>query len=170
MPVTEETIARRQARAALKAKFVRKRAVTLPVIRAVKGEEVYIGVLSPMYQGRQVDAKKGPATLMHVIDLASGEEGLFICPAVMVSELEQSYSGKKYVGKGFSVVVTRDAEKNYNHVQIDEVSLADVTLPKIAPEESPASPAAIKAHDDAWQAAQTKRAAEFEAERAKTKR
>jgi hypothetical protein len=103
-------------------KFTKVRAVTLSVLKLAKGQPRYFYFQSAMYKGKQIDDKKEAATLIHAIDLETGEDGVIIAPMVMQKELNEAYPGEAYRGRCFEVVITRDPEKKYNHVGISEVS------------------------------------------------
>ena len=108
------------------ATFKKIRQVTLPVLKLEKGVPRYLFILSPMYVGDKLEEQKDAATLVHSVDMETGEEGLVICPSVMQSELLKNYPDDSYVRKGFEIVVTRGpAGKNYNLVTISEVAPPD---------------------------------------------
>jgi hypothetical protein len=108
------------------AQFKKIKSVTLNVLKLEKGKPRYVFLLGPMFEGEKVGKdNKGPATLVHAVDMETGEEGLVICPTVMQNELIKNYPGESYAGKGFELVVTRDAEKGYNHVAMSEVAPPD---------------------------------------------
>ena len=106
-------------------KFKKLRSVTLPVLKVEKNTERGFYFHGPMYLGEKVDPKKDPATLIHAVDVETGEEGLLIVPAVMQGELVRHYGAAGYVGKCFGVTLTRVPEKNYNIVSLDEIGEPD---------------------------------------------
>lgn len=125
-----------------KSKFKRVRAVTLPVLKLEKGKPRYVYMLGALHSGKKIDDQKEAATLIHAVDMETGEEGLIICPAIMVKELQENYPGESYVRKGFEVILTRVPEKRYNLVSLTEVAPPDdFTPPTVA---APADPAAAK--------------------------
>lgn len=131
------------------ATFKKIRQVTLPVLKLEKGKPRYLYILSPMYIGEQIEADRAAATLIHAVDMESGEEGLVVVPAVMQSELAKAYANNAYVGKGFEVVVTKPQGKNYNLVSIAEVAPPEDFKPPTAEHaisegRAPASPAGRK--------------------------
>jgi len=118
-------------------KFKRVRAVTLPVLKLEKGKPRYVFMLGPLHSGKKIDDQKEAATLIHAVDMETGEEGLIICPSVMVKELQENYPGESYVRKGFEVILTRVPEKRYNLVSLTEVAPPDdFEPPAAAPAES----------------------------------
>lgn len=119
-------------------KFARLRAVTLSVLKLEKGQPRFLYFIGPMHKGKKIDDQKEPATLIHAMDMETGEEGVVIVPTVMQKELIENYPDESYVGKGFEVTITRDMEKKYNHVAISEVSVPDDFTP-------PSSKAALDA-------------------------
>lgn len=106
-------------------KFAKIKAVTLDVLKAPKGTAQYLFFMGPMYQGKKIDDTKEAATLIHSLDMETGQEGVFIVSTVARGVLAENYPGDAYVGKGFEIVVTRDAEKKYNHVAISEVAVPE---------------------------------------------
>lgn len=110
-------------------KFARLRAVSLSVLKFAKGQPRFVYFIGPMHEGKKVDDKKEPATLIHSVDMETGEEGLVIAPMVLQNELRAAYPDDGYVGRGFEVCVTRDAEKKYNHVSICEVAVPEGFVP-----------------------------------------
>lgn len=111
------------------ATFKRLRSVTLPVLKLEKGKPRYLYILGAMHAGKKIDDQKEAATLIHAVDMETGEEGTVICPAIMVKELTENYPNAGYVGKGFEVVLTRVPEKRYNLVSICEVAPPDDFTP-----------------------------------------
>lgn len=106
-------------------RFVRKRAVTLPVLKLEKGVTRYLALLTPMYQGERIDDQKGAATLIKAVDLETGEFGLIIAPTIMQNELSRHYRDDGYVGKAFEITITRQTGKDYNHVTLIEVGIPE---------------------------------------------
>lgn len=118
-----------------KPQFKITKRVTLPVLQLKPGAgDRFLKIMSPMRLGEKLDDQKGAATLFEAIDLVTGEYGNVIPPTIMQKELNKNYPGESYVGKCFSVTVTRDTARKYNHV-----FLAEVEEPAEAPEvEEPA--------------------------------
>lgn len=111
------------------ATFKKLKQITLPVLKLAKGQARYIFCLGAMYEGKKMDDKKDPATLLHAVDMETGEEGLIICPMIMQKELRESYPNAGYVGKGFELVVTKAEGVKYNHVTLCEVAPPDDFVP-----------------------------------------
>jgi len=107
--------------------FKRVRSVTLPVLKLEKDKTRYIAVLGAMHKGKKIDDQKDAATIVHALDMVSGEEGVVICPTVMEKELNEGYPGEAYVGRGFEITLTRVSDKRYNIVSLAEVSIPDET-------------------------------------------
>jgi len=107
--------------------FKKVKAVTLPVLKIEKGVARYFKFLGPLHAGKKIDDQKEAATLLHSVDLETGEEGLVIAPAIMVTELRAAYPSDAYVGKCFEIVLTRVPEKRYNIVSITEVAEPEKT-------------------------------------------
>jgi hypothetical protein len=119
------------------------RAVTHAVLKLANGQPRAFYLIAPMYVGKEIAAAAGqqaraPATLVHAVDIETGEEGVVICPMVMQKELNEAYPGETYVGRCFEILKTRDMEKKYNHVGITEIAPPDEFTP-------PASAAALAA-------------------------
>lgn len=139
-------------------KFTKIRSVTLPLLKVEKNTERGFFFHGPMYLGEKVDPKKDPATLAHVFDVETGAEGVLICPAVMQSELLRNYDAAGYVGKCFSVTMTRIPEKNYNMVTLDEIAAPDdFERPKSPP--NVGGPGAVDAVVKAYAAGKAKKEA-----------
>lgn len=119
--------------------FQKIRQVTLPVLKLEKGKPRYLFVLAPMTVGKKIDDQKEAATVMHAVDMESGEEGLVIVPTVMQKELNESYPNGSYVRKGFEVILTRVPEKRYNIVSICEVAPPDDFVPPAVASAAPAT-------------------------------
>jgi len=117
---------------ATKSKFVKVRAVTASVLPFRSGQPRVLMLLSPMYVGKKIEAKKEAATLVHAVDCETGEEGIVLCSAVMRSQLTESYQNQSYVRRAFEFVKVRSAGEKigdktvaYNHFSISEVALPD---------------------------------------------
>jgi hypothetical protein len=100
----------------------RLKQVTLPVLKIEKNTTRYFFFKGPMSLGKKLDDQKEPATIMHAVDLETGEEGLIICPAIMVKELHEAYPKDGYVGKCFELTLTRVPDKRYNLVSLCEIA------------------------------------------------
>jgi hypothetical protein len=103
-------------------KFTRLKVVTLPLFKLADNKAMYLKILGPFTIGKQIDDKKEAATLAHVINLETGEEGQIIVGAVLKSTLHEAYAGDSYVGKCFEIVKSKDGDKKYNNYTVNEVS------------------------------------------------
>ena len=113
-----------------KPKFARIRTVTLPVLKLDPKAPRYLMFIGPMHVGEAIKAGEGkkqmePATVAHAIDMETGEEGQLICSAMIKSQLERTYPGETYVGRGFELVSTKVPDKRYNIVTIAEVAVPE---------------------------------------------
>ena len=99
--------------------------VTLPILKKADNETVYIAVLGPIFQGKQVSGKDAekmePAQLMNCCNLETGEECQIICNAVLKSTLEENYPDEGYVGKAFSIMQYKVEGKRYKNYKIAEI-------------------------------------------------
>lgn len=114
-------------------KFVRVRTITQSVLKLKPGQPRFFFLLAPMYVGKKIEATKDAATLVHAVDMETGEEGLVIVTAIMKKELTENYPGDSYVRKGFEFCITRAADPaagiKYNHVSLSEVAPPDDFVP-----------------------------------------
>lgn len=85
--------------------------------------------MSAMFPGKKLEDQKEPATLLHSVDMETGEEGYVLAATILVNELNENYPNASYVGKGFEIIITRDAAKKYNHVALCEVALPEGFVP-----------------------------------------
>lgn len=102
----------------------RKQQVTLPGLSFKERERAFVKILGPMVKSdRDADDKKGDkaATVCKVIDLQTGELARLICPALMVSALNDE--GVDYVGKCYEIIVTANKlpGKDYKGVEVYEI-------------------------------------------------
>ena len=107
-------------------RFTRTRVVAIPLFKLAPGAPARFFMFEgAMFEGKKVDDKKEPATLMPVTDLESGEIGQIIIGAVLRELLHEQYPGDAYVGKRFELKVRRDADKKYNTYDLFEVAEAE---------------------------------------------
>jgi hypothetical protein len=79
--------------------------------------------------GEPAAEKQTPPHLLHVVQLDTGEEGVIVCPSVLVSELEENYPESTegagdwdYVGRYFQITILgKKAGKRYHTVSITEL-------------------------------------------------
>lgn len=106
-----------------------KRNITLPLIKPVIDQPVYIKVTGPMFEGKKIEgtgdkAKMEPATLLNCVNLETGEDAQIIVPAVLKGIFEDEYDGDAYVGKGFAVTKHPKASgKRYHPFSVAELEL-----------------------------------------------
>lgn len=106
------------------ATFKKIRQITLGVLK-LSAQPRYIYIMSQMYIGEKIaNSKMAPATLMHAIDMETGEEGLILCASVLQKELLSNYGASDYVRRAFEITQHK-AAKGYNLVQIAEVGVPD---------------------------------------------
>jgi hypothetical protein len=110
--------------------------LTLPLIKLRAGLTVYIKPLEPMFQAKPQknvkeddDAAKKPPTLMHVMDLETGELAQIIPGTILADIFNDDYPNQTYVGRGFKIVVGEQKAvqggggKRYNQYTVAEIEL-----------------------------------------------
>jgi len=114
-------------------KFKRVRTITQSVLKLKPGQPRFFFLLKPMFLGKNIEEKKEAATLLHAVEMETGEEGLVIATTIMKKELQENYPGDSYVRKGFEFCITRAADPaagiKYNHVSLSEVAPPDDFVP-----------------------------------------
>lgn len=109
--------------------FKVKRAITLPLLKFVIGEPIYIKIDEPMFVGKELKgsgekAKMEPATLVNCTNLETGEQCQVIVATVLKSILEEEFEDNGYVGKGFMITKGAKASgKSYNPYTVAELEL-----------------------------------------------
>lgn len=116
--------------------FKVKRNVTTQLFKLIPGNDNFFHVQGTMFVGEKIDEKKEAATLMHVVDMTTGEEGQIICPVILQKELHKQYPEDAYVGKRFWMRITRVADKKYNMVEIAELEDDEIGLAPLSGEAS----------------------------------
>lgn len=105
--------------------FKKIRSVTLPLIKWVNGVEKYFRFDGAAFIGKEVKQtgtkKMEPATLAHVTDLESGEQGQIILATVLRKILDEEYPDNSYVGRSFAITQHRVDGKAYNTYTIEEI-------------------------------------------------
>lgn len=108
--------------------FKVKKSLTPPLFKLEIGVPRYFKVLGALFIGKAMVEKdptkkaKDPATLMSVLNLETGEEGLVIANHVIASTLRESYPNDTYVGHYFAIVKqARTPGKQYDKFGIDEI-------------------------------------------------
>lgn len=110
--------------------FKVKKIVTVPLWKWVDGEAKFFTILEPirLSTAKQKAGGKGdkekdmePAHVALVRDLATGNEQTLIFGAVLLSNLDESYPDKGYVGKSFQVIQSKIEGKRYRGYAISEI-------------------------------------------------
>ena len=107
--------------------FTVKRRVNVPLLKAVIGEPIYVKILTPIYQGKDMPAQPGkkkmdPARLAKCVDLNTGELVEIIINAVLQSILVEEYPDNEYVGMFFQITKFAKATgKGYNPYVVNEL-------------------------------------------------
>lgn len=111
--------------------FSKKKTVTVPVLKLMPDQPVYIYVESAMEQSKQVAGAKvagqsmEPATIMHCTNLDSDTECLLIVGTMLKSVIEESYPNNSYVGLSFEVINHgKRGDKKYNAYSLCEIEVA----------------------------------------------
>ncbi len=124
----------------------RKQQLTLPGLSFKGRTNAFVKILSKMHVSERVDSKddgRKAATICKVIDLQTGELCRLICPALMVSALNDD--GIEYVNKCYEIVVSAEkvTGKDYKDVSVyaidcdgDYTKLANGTENATAPTQS----------------------------------
>lgn len=111
--------------------------LTLPLIKLRAGITVYIKPVEPMFQAKpqknakpaEGEADKKPPTLMHVVDLETGELAQIIPGSILADIFNDDYPNNGYVGKGFRITVGEQKAvqggggKRYNQYTVAEIKL-----------------------------------------------
>lgn len=110
-----------------------KKHVTLPLLKMVKDTPYYVRFESAMFKAKEVTAarnvdpnsaaaqKREPPMLAQVVNLENGEMAQIICPAVLVSELNNHYPDEAYRGRCFAIELKKVEGKSYNLVNVTEI-------------------------------------------------
>lgn len=86
--------------------------VTMPTLKLVSNEPVYVKILDPIFQAKEQklkegekekDRKKAPM-LFNVANLVTGEAMQLVAGAVVQSEITETYPKASYVGLCFMIV------------------------------------------------------------------
>lgn len=110
--------------------------LVFPVLKLPAGDTVYVKITDALYQGRQIEDqedskgnKRGPATLLKVIDLQEADETatakVIVAPKLLQSTLRENYEADSYVGKFFAITKgeskTKGKNGDYNTFQVIEI-------------------------------------------------
>ena len=102
--------------------FKRVASLTLPHLKQAVDQTLYVKLISQVRES-DVEPKEGeePATIANVIDLTTGQEHIFIVPAVMLNVFEKDLAGD-YADKCFEVTkLKKPAGKRYNAYEIYQI-------------------------------------------------
>lgn len=102
----------------------RKQQITLPSLSFKERTQAFVLILTEMHKSERVEKKddnRKAATTCRVKNLEDGKDYIMICPALMVSSLQDI--GEDYVGKCYEVNVTADKlpGKDYKGVEVYEI-------------------------------------------------
>jgi len=107
--------------------FEKVKSITRPVIK-FSGTPTIVQISGTIYLGEKIDggtaAQKAmePPHMAEAIDMGTGEEGIIIFGAVLLSEITKAYPGDTYIGKYFSISKKNAAEgKKYSLWSVHEV-------------------------------------------------
>jgi len=110
--------------------FTKKKTVTVPILKLMPDQPVYIRVESQMeiskqVAGAKVEGKKmEPATIMFCTNLDSDTECLLIVGTMLKSVIEESYPNQAYVGLCFEVTNHgKRGDKKYNAYSLVEIEV-----------------------------------------------
>jgi hypothetical protein len=110
--------------------FKKTKTVTVPVLKLMPDQPVYIKVENAMEMSRQVAGAKvagqsmEPATIMHCTNLDSDTECLLIVGTMLKSVIEESYPNQSYVGLCFEVTNHgKRGDKKYNAYSLTEIEV-----------------------------------------------
>ncbi|AUR98298.1 hypothetical protein NVP1249A_04 [Vibrio phage 1.249.A._10N.261.55.B9] len=109
--------------------FKVKRAITLPLLKFVIDQPIYVKLDEAMFVGKELKgsgdkAKMEPATLCNCTNLETGEQCQIIVATVLKSILEEEFPEAGYVGKGFMITKGAKASgKSYNPYTVAELEL-----------------------------------------------
>lgn len=108
--------------------FKRKKAVTLPSFVIKKeGDKRYFKFITAMRKSDVITKDKDgkeqeAATVANVVDLESGQEGIYLVNSVVHENLIKAYTEDSYVGKAFEIEHTGKREgKRYSNFSVYEV-------------------------------------------------
>lgn len=110
-------------------KPVIKKKLILPLLKFSENETIYVKVISPIVQGKNIQSSKKveiekPADLCNVINMMTGDEMQIIVPAVVKSVLEQEYPDQSYVDLGFAITRgEKQPGKRYINYRVDEIEV-----------------------------------------------
>lgn len=111
-------------------KYERTKVLTVPVLKVVEEQPIYIKATAPMFVGKQVANAKGddgqpqkPADILPVINVETGEAMQVIVGAALKGLLNDQYPNDGYVGKAFEVIKhAKPPGKRYHNYSVYEIA------------------------------------------------
>jgi hypothetical protein len=110
--------------------FKKTKTVTVPVLKLMPDQPVYIKVENAMEMSKQVAGAKvagqtmESATIMHCTNLDSDSECLLIVGKMLKSVIEESYPDQSYVGLCFEITNHgKRGDKKYNAYSLTEIEV-----------------------------------------------
>jgi hypothetical protein len=110
--------------------FTKKKTVTVPILKLMPDQPVYIRAESAMELSKQVAGAKiagqsmEPATILFCTNLDSDTECLLIVGTMLKSVIEESYPNQTYVGLCFEVTNHgRRGDRKYNAYSLTEIEV-----------------------------------------------
>jgi hypothetical protein len=110
--------------------FTKVRSITRPQIKIVDEVEYYFRFDSAMYLGKEIVATEGrkpmeAPTLINVVQLDTGEEGVVILHKIVSDTLKEKYPNDGYVGKCFAITIHKLQTKRYKAASITEIAIGN---------------------------------------------
>lgn len=107
--------------------FIRKKLLTVPVLKFVQDSTRYVKITGEMHLGKEQapdkdGKKKDPAMLANCVNLEDGTECQIIMSAVLKGVFTDNFEGSGYVGKCFAITKRgRNPGKAYNQYDVEEI-------------------------------------------------
>lgn len=118
--------------------------VTMPTLKLLPGEPVYVKIIDPIFQAKEQkvkegekekDRKKAPL-LFNVINLETGEAMQVVVGAVVQSEIIETYTDHSYVGLCFMITKLKKKDlpggRGYFTYEINQIEDPDPKAVKSA--------------------------------------
>jgi len=110
--------------------------------------EIYLGKGDTRPKVAGDDKAQEPPHLINVTDCETGEVGVIVAPAILVSELNDAYPVGDYVGRGFAIKILGKREgKRYNTIDLAEIKLPEHLTggtTEVAPDEPTETPSHVR--------------------------
>lgn len=119
-----------ETKRAVLAGFKVAKVVTVPLLKFVIDQPIYVKITGPIFLGKETKAasdskKMEPAHLCNVINLETGEEQQIIVAKVLHSVLDEEYPEQSYIGKCFELTKgAKGSGKSYNPYSVVELVAA----------------------------------------------